>query len=98
MCDEAKNEYIEENDWLKRFITDCCVEDEKEHQASGIMYKAYRKWCNEVGEWPKRNSDFNNALENAGYISKKSKKGNEWLGIALTSEILQKTNDNTSIL
>lgn len=98
VCDAAKNEYISENDWLEKFLTDCCVIGDLEHQAGGVLYRAYRKWASEVGEYPKRNSDFARALVNAGYEAKKTKKCTEYYGLSLTPEILEKTSDNSMFL
>lgn len=97
VCDSAKNEYINDNDWLQKFLTDCCVIGDIEKQASGILYKAYRKWAMDNGEYPKRNSDFNRALNNAGFKSKRTTKGVEFQGLSLDSEAL-KSVDNSSIL
>ena len=49
------------------------------------------------GEYPKRNSDFNRALNNAGFKSKRTTKGVEFQGLSLDSEAL-KSVDNSSIL
>ena len=82
----SKNEYVQENDWLTRFISDCCNKGELEQQAGSVLYKAYKQWCQDVGEYPKRNRDFANALESRGYTMKKTKKCNIWYGLSLASD------------
>lgn len=84
VCDEAKNQYIEDNDWLTRFIDDCCNIGELESQAGGVLYKAYKQWCQDVGEYPKKNRDFTHALEAAGYKMKRTSKCNMWTGLSLS--------------
>lgn len=86
VCETAKNQYVQENDWLTRFISDCCNEGDLEQQAGSVLYKAYKQWCQDVGEYPKRNRDFANALESRGYTMKKTKKCNIWYGLSLASD------------
>ena len=87
-----KKEYISENDWIQRFINDCCIVGELEKQAIGVLYKAYQIWAKENGEFPKRNSDFSQALQMAGFKTKRNAKCTEALGVSLDPEILKKQN------
>ena len=50
----------------------------------GALYKAYRAWATETGEYVRRNRDFADALRNAGFAIKKGKQGNVWLGLTLS--------------
>ena len=88
----AKKEYISENDWIQRFINDCCIVGELEKQAVGVLYKAYQIWAKENGEFPKRNSDFSQALNMAGFPTKRTPKHVECSGLSLDPEILKKQN------
>ena len=98
VCEVAKNEYVHENDWLNRFINDCCNTGDLEQQAGGVLYKAYKQWCQDVGEYPKRNRDFASALESKGYSKKITKKNAMWLGLSLASDrVVGRTVDDDFI-
>ena len=88
----AKKEYISDNDWIQRFINDCCIVGELEKQAVGVLYKAYQIWAKENGEFPKRNSDFSQALNMAGFPTKRTNKCVEASGLSLDPETLKKQN------
>lgn len=80
---DAIDKYREDNDWLSSFINDCCNTGELEKAAGGQLYKAYRNWCQETGEYIRCNRDFAEVLRVAGYTMKKTNKGNIWTGISL---------------
>lgn len=82
-ADDAKRRYISDNNWAERFVSDCCAKGESESQGSSELYRAYRQWCQDTGEFPKRNSDFNKALEALGFTLWKTAKRNVWKGISL---------------
>lgn len=84
--EEAKNKYFNDNDWLKTFLDDCCVVDKLEKVQGGVLYKAYRQWCQDVGEFAKRSKDFTTALETFGFSSKRSNKGVMWSGLSLSPD------------
>ena len=65
---------------------------ELEKQASGVLYKAYQIWAKENGEFPKRNSDFSQALNMAGFPTKRTNKCVEASGLSLDPETLKKQN------
>jgi len=45
----ATNEYRENEDLIRNFITDCCVEGKSNEVQSGVLYKAYKAWCDDQG-------------------------------------------------
>jgi P4 family phage/plasmid primase-like protien len=81
---EAIGKYREENDWLANFLDECCIVDPMEKCPGGALYKAYRAWATETGEYMRRNRDFADALRNANFEVKKQKQGNVWLGLTLS--------------
>ena len=89
VVEEAITEYKEENDWLNAFILDSCITGELEKTAGGILYTAYKKWCEKTGEYAKRNRDFAEALKMAGYKSKRKMNGTEWQGLSVSSSMLE---------
>jgi len=84
MVESAIGKYREENDWLSSFLDECCIVGEMEKCAGGVLYKAYRAWATETGEYVRRNRDFAEALRVAGFEIKKGKQGNSWLGLSLS--------------
>lgn len=98
VADEAKGKYISENNWAEKFVTDCCVTGEMESQASNELYKAYRQWCQDTGEYPKKNSDFKTALETMGFVLKKTTKNNIWKGLSLDPKRLIGKTSSTEFL
>ena len=81
---DAIGKYREENDWLANFLDECCIVDPMEKCPGGALYKAYRAWATETGEYVRRNRDFADALRNANFEIKKGKQGNVWLGLTLS--------------
>ena len=82
--DDAIGKYREENDWLAHFLSECCIVGEKESVGGGVLYKAYRAWAAETGEYVRRNRDFADALRVAGFEMKKTSKENVWKGLTLS--------------
>lgn len=84
--DDAIKEYRSDNDWLASFLNDCCLVGDLESASGGILYRTYKDWANEVGEYALRNRDFAQALKIAGFKSKKTNKGTLWQGLSILPE------------
>lgn len=82
--EDAVGKYKEENDWLGGFLDECCNIGELESCAGGVLYKTYRAWATEQGEYVRRNRDFADALRKAGFSSKHTKTGAIWSGLSLS--------------
>lgn len=80
---EAVEKYREENDWLKKFIEDCCDVDPSFTEKSGELYQQYRIICLQCGEYVRSTSDFYGNLEKAGFIRHRTSKGNLVYGLRL---------------
>ena len=80
---EAVEKYREENDWLKKFIEDCCEVDPSFTEKSGELYQQYRIICLQCGEYVRSTSDFYGNLEKAGFIRHRTSKGNLVYGLRL---------------
>ena len=85
---DAIGSYREGNDWLGNFINECCEVDKSYQEKSGELYKHYREYCLENGEYVRSTSDFYSALEQAGYKRKKTKNGVMIYGIAIKIDFL----------
>lgn len=80
---DAIGSYREGNDWLGNFINECCEVDKSYQEKSGELYRHYREYCLENGEYIRSTSDFYSALEQAGYKKKRTTKGNFVYGVAV---------------
>ena len=80
---DAIGAYRDNNDWLSAFINDCCDVDKSYQEKSGELYRRYREYCGENGEYARSTTDFYAALEQAGFRRKKTSKGILILGLSL---------------
>lgn len=85
---DAIGAYREGNDWLGTFVNDCCEVDKSYKEKSGDLYKHYREYCNENGEFIRSTSDFYNALEQAGFKHKKLSSGKYIFGLQIKIDFL----------
>ncbi len=85
---DAIGAYREGNDWLGSFIDECCDIDTKSREKSGELYKRYREYCTDNGEFVRSTTDFYNALEQAGYKRKKTNTGNFIAGLSIKLDFL----------
>ena len=85
---DAIGAYREGNDWLGAFINDCCDVDASYQEKSGELYKRYREYCMENGEYVRSTTDFYGALEQAGYKRKKRNSGITIYGLQIRLDFL----------
>jgi len=71
---DATAEYKSDMDILGRFIDECCEIDRDEKVESAVLYKAYRDWCERVGEYPKKQTAFGKSMTERGHSREKSGK------------------------
>lgn len=98
MVDSAIGKYREENDWLANFMEECCIVGPMEKVGGGALYKAYRAWATETGEYMRRNRDFADALRSAGFVVEKGMKGSIWKGLTLSADRLTGTTAEEDFL
>ena len=72
---EAIGAYRDDNDWLGRFLADCCEVNSCYQEKSSALYQEYRRYCGENGEFVRSTTDFYGALDQAGFERKKTSKG-----------------------
>ena len=85
---DAIGAYREGNDWLGNFINECCEVDKSYQEKSGELYRHYREYCLENGEFVRSTSDFYSALEQAGYKRKRTTKCNVIIGLCIKFDFL----------
>ena len=85
---DAIGAYREGNDWLGNFINECCEVDKSYQEKSGELYRHYREYCLENGEFVRSTSDFYSALEQAGYKRKRTTQCNVIMGLCIKFDFL----------
>jgi phage/plasmid-associated DNA primase len=85
---DAIGAYSDGNDWLGSFINDCCDVDKSFQEKSGDLYKRYREYCIDTGEYVRSTTDFYGALEQGGFKRKKTNKGVIVYGLQIRLEFL----------
>lgn len=64
---EAVEIYKENNDWLGRFLEDCCDQDPSYVVKVGDLYAEYQSYSFHQGEYTRNRTDFAQALSLAGF-------------------------------
>jgi phage/plasmid-associated DNA primase len=83
---EASAAYREDNDWFTQFLEDSCDVDPGLSERAGDLYQTYRAWAQNTAGWARPMMDFNAAVEQAGYVRKKTRNGMFVHGLAIKSE------------
>ena len=81
--EDAIKSYREDNDWLGHFLSECCEAQRGGMAKSGELYREYRVYCQQTGEYTRSTADFYNALETAGFRKQKKKDGAYIIGMRL---------------
>lgn len=81
--EDAIKSYREDNDWLGHFLGECCEVERGGMAKSGELYREYRSYCLQTGEYTRSTADFYNALETAGFKKQKKKDGAYIIGMRL---------------
>ena len=84
---DAISSYREDNDWISRFIEECCDVAPEYRAKSGELYSEYRSYCQSVGDFIRHNTDFVHALEEAGFQRKRTSSGVIFRGCRLKSDM-----------
>lgn len=84
--EDAIKSYREDNDWLGHFLGECCEVAANYTEKSGELYRAYRCYCAQTGEYARSTADFYNALEMAGFSRRRTKAGITVYGLHLQEE------------
>ena len=79
----AIDDYRKENDWLQMFLTECCYVGRGYVETGGNLYKGYREFCTEMGEFTRSAAEFKKALESVGIEHRKTMNGAVYRGIEL---------------
>ena len=84
---DAIKAYRADNDWISRFISECCDVSPEFQEKSGELYAEYRSYCQGVGDFIRHVSDFSHAMEDAGFTRKKLSAGMVFKGCRVKSDM-----------
>ena len=88
---EATEAYQEREDWLSNFIQERCIREPNARVGAAELYRAYRNWAADTGDFVRRLNDFDTAMEAAGYQKIKPKNRKSWLGLRLDQTAMFQT-------
>lgn len=80
---EATEVYRDRENWLERFIAECCVREPGARVGARELYTRFKDWAVETGEYVRRENDFADAMERAGYQKITPKNRKTWVGLRL---------------
>lgn len=83
---DAIQSYREGNDWLGAFLQECCDVGDGLVQKSGELYQEYRAFCARTGEFTRSTAEFYAAVNQAGFVRKKTNKGSLVYGLRVRDE------------
>ena len=85
----AAQEYKQREDWLHLFLSEYCTQEYGARIRCGELYNAYKEYAVSTGDYCRRLTDFNAAMETAG-LKQLLKMGNKkfWIGIRVQSDSL----------
>lgn len=81
----ATEEYREDEDLITQFIADRCVAGDTMQAKAGELYKAYKVWCSDQGQYPMSGKRFGTNISNL-YDAYKNSTGKYYLGIGLMDD------------
>ena len=86
VVEEATDAYREREDWLTNFINERCVKEPNARASASELYREYRAWAEETGDYVRRLNDFDAAMETAGFQKIKPKNKSTWVGLKIDLE------------
>jgi phage/plasmid-associated DNA primase len=84
----AIEKYQSANDWLSTFLAEKCEAAQRWREPAGRLYRHYREYCNQTGEYVRSAADFKAALEQRGFGTKRTNTGVFVLGLRVRPDAL----------
>jgi len=76
-------EYRRRENFLTKFIDECCVIDPNARIQASVLYAEYKTWAGNAGEHIRCERDFSDEMDKIGYLSVKPKNKKHYVGITL---------------
>ena len=74
-------EYRRREDWLENFLSERCILEPEARAPAGELYQIYRQWAEDSGDYVRRLTDFNAAMESRGFIKRNTHGNKAWIGL-----------------
>ncbi|MGB7158224.1 MAG: phage/plasmid primase, P4 family [Tepidisphaeraceae bacterium] len=86
---DATRSYREENDTIGRFLDESCLAAANAVTPAGMIYDAYRRWCQESGEYAESQTRLGLTLGNRGFAKARDSKTGRylWRGLSLRDSV-----------
>lgn len=81
--EEVTDTYRQRENWLDNFLDECCVREPNARAGAAELYSTYKEWAAANGDYERRMTDFNAAMEAAGYQKISPKNRKTWVGIRI---------------
>ena len=79
--EEVTDTYRQRENWLDNFLDECCVREPNARAGAAELYSTYKEWAASNGDYERRMTDFNAAMEAAGYQKISPKNRKTWVGV-----------------
>ncbi|WP_369282186.1 phage/plasmid primase, P4 family [Oscillibacter sp. GMB15532] len=86
VVEEATDAYREREDWLNNFINERCVRESNARVGAANLYREYREWAQDTGDYVRRLNDFTSGMETAGFQNVRPRNKSTWIGLRLDIE------------
>ena len=83
MVAEATEAYRQREDWLTNFINERCIREPNAREGARALYLEYKAWAEDAGEYIRRENDFSEAMEKAGYQKIKIRSKPHYTGLRI---------------
>ena len=85
VVEAATAEYLQDEDWMAKWLNECCIVGERCKARGRALYEAYRKWADENGMTrPKNMPRFAKELSARGFKKYRDSRGFVWLGLSVS--------------
>ncbi|MCD7886484.1 MAG: phage/plasmid primase, P4 family [Clostridiales bacterium] len=81
--EKASEEYRAREDWFNNFLNERCTLEPGAKQPARELYQDYRTWAGNNGEYIRRMTEFNAAMEEHGFQKIKPKGKKYWRGLKM---------------
>jgi putative DNA primase/helicase len=79
----ATDDFKQENDIVKIFVTECCDIGQDFEVKSQDLYNSYSQWCENSGHRPKSITSLSTDWDRLGFMKNRRNKGSYWSGVKL---------------
>ena len=87
VVDKATKADRSEMDVISGWIKECCITDVNAEGRSSVLYKSFKLWAMENGEYVVNTRKFKQKLEEKGILLPRASKGSMYSGLTLQEEL-----------